>query len=220
MNVIDLLVRDHETVSLLFRSFEEAGRTDHELRRDIVEQIHDELEDHAGIEEQIFYPELARREQSAHEGESVREAEEEHRLIRNLLSELAEMQPDEEDYDAKVKVLKDMVEHHVRREESRTLPRARQLLGEDELETMGAEVEAERAQIRTERMAMASPDAVVPPPDDGPPSDWVRSGDVMAEPSSPPSNVSPDNPIASDGPGRQSDPGGLGGRRPPGRDPR
>ncbi len=216
MNLIDLLVRDHEMVATLFRAYFEADPADDETRRDLVDQLHDELEDHAGAEEQLFYPEVERHAGEDREaGERVHEAHEEHRLIRNLLGELTEMQPSEEAYDAKVKVLKEMVQHHVAEEETRMLPRARDLLPAARLSEMGAQVEAERAQQRTERMAVASPDAVVPPPDDGPPSDWVRSGDVMAEPSAPPSPVSPDDPVASEGPGKASDPGGLGGRRPP-----
>ncbi len=215
MNVIDLLVRDHRTVASLFQAFLEADRGDDETRRDIVGQIHDELEDHAGVEEQLFYPEVERHAGRDRESsELVHEAHEEHRLIRNLLGELTEMQPSEEAYDAKVKVLKEMVQHHVAEEETRMLPRARDLLPAARLSEMGAQVEAERAQQRTERLATAPPDEVVPPPDDGPPSDWVRSGDVMAEASPPPSPVSPDDPVASEGPARTSDPGGLGGRRP------
>lgn len=215
MNVIDLLVRDHETVALLFRSFEEADGQDHDTRRDIVEQIHDELEEHAGVEEQVFYPAVERRAaEDPGSGEQVDEAHEEHRLIRDLLTEIAEMQPQDDGYDAKVHVLKDMVQHHVQEEEGRMLPRARHLLGAEELEQMGADIEAERAQIRTERMAVASPDAVIPAPDDGS-SDWVRSGDVMAEASAPPSSVSPDDRIASGGPRRTSETGRLRSRRPP-----
>lgn len=179
MNVIDLLVRDHETVALLFRSFEEADQQDHDTRRDIVEQLHDELEDHAGVEEQVFYPAVERRAaEDPPSGEQVHDAHEEHRLIRELLSEIAEMEPQDHGYDAKLHQLKDMVEHHVAEEEGRMLPRARRLLGAEELEEMGAEIEAERAQSRTERMVVASPD----------------------------------DPIASEGPRRSSETGGL---RPP-----
>ncbi len=180
MNVIDLLVRDHATVAALFQAFFEADPADDETRRDIVEQIDDELEDHAGAEEQLFCPEVERHAaEDAPAGELVRESHEEHQVIRSLLAELAEMQPTEEAYDAKVKVLNDMVQHHVREEESALLPRARRLLTGETLEELGGRIEADRAEQRTQRMAVASPDAVVPPPDDGPPSDWVRSGDVM-----------------------------------------
>jgi len=100
-------------------------------------------------------------------------------------------------------VLNDIVRHHVGEEEGSLLPRARRLLPADELERMGEKIEAVRAEQRTQRMAVASPDAVVPPPDDGPPSGWVRSGEVMAEAQAPPSTVSPDDPVASEGPRRR-----------------
>ena len=169
------------------------------------------------MEERLFYPEVARQADADDDsGFDVRESAEEHRLMRELLSELAELDPQDQSYDAKVKVLKDIVEHHVQEEEERVLPRARRLLRPERLDEMGDEVEAQRVEQRTERMAVASPDAVVPPPDDGPPSDWVRSGDVMAVSSPPPSSVSPEDPIASEGAQKDSDAGGLGGRRPPG----
>jgi hemerythrin-like domain-containing protein len=175
MNLIDLLVRDHETVSLLFRCVEWADRADHGARRDIVEQIHDELEDHAGIVEQVFYPAVARREaEDPVAGEQLLQAHQEHRLIRNLLEELAEMELDGHGYDATVKLLKDMVQRHVAWEEGALLPRARQLLAPEELERMGEELEAERTPLRTEGMAVSSPDAVAPPPDDEPRQDRRR----------------------------------------------
>jgi hemerythrin superfamily protein len=187
MNVIDLLVRDHENVSELFRACEELDRNDPGARRAVLERLHLALEQHAAAEEQLFYPALRARVGGDEEGEdSVDEAREEHRVVRELLSELVELEPSEQTYDAKLKVLKDMVEHHVGEEESLLLPLARDLMPQSELEQIGAQVEGLRLEMRTRGLAAgpanAGPDARPQPLDDVSVPESARESMRGAEP--------------------------------------
>lgn len=207
MNIVDLLIRDHAKVLALFDAFDSLGADEAKARRELLERIHDELEAHAGAEEQHFYPMLEAKapELTASPG-GVGEAREEHRLIRDLLSELAGMAPDEDGYAAKFRVARDMVRHHVQDEERSLLPRARGLVAAEELDRMGDEIESHRTEVRTAQMAVAAPDAAVPPPDDGPPSDWVTTDDVMATASERPETVHRDDPTLTERPGTSGRP--------------
>ena len=160
MNVIDLLKSDHEKVNGLFKSFESAKKSDSGgEKQQVVEQICQELDVHARVEEELFYPAVARRAQEDEKAESsVKEANEEHALVKRLVSELkgASARGDGQ-FDAKVKVLKDLVEHHVGEEEGTLMPRAKKLLSSEQLDELGASVESRKqellAQPSTQRQA-------------------------------------------------------------------
>jgi hemerythrin superfamily protein len=149
MNVIELLKKDHENVSGLFKSFESAKEADSGRDKEqIVGRICQELTGHAAVEEELFYPAVARQageDEKAEDG--VREAHEEHALVKQLVGELEEMSASDEQYDAKVKVLKDVVEHHVEEEEGELMPKAKKLLSSEQLEELGARVESRKAEL-------------------------------------------------------------------------
>ena len=151
MNVIELLKKDHGTVSSLFKSFEASKKADSGSDKEqIVGQICEELTAHAAVEEELFYPAVARKAGEDEKAEdSVREANEEHALVKTLVAELEEMSASDEQYDAKVKVLKDVVEHHVEEEEGELMPKAKKLLTSEELEQIGARVESRKAELQS-----------------------------------------------------------------------
>ena len=137
-----LLKSDHEEVKKLFRQVE--AEDDQEA---IFNQIKGALEIHAMIEEEIFYP-AVKKARSDNVKDEVREAYEEHKQIKALLAAIAEISPDEESYSAKIKVLKEDVEHHVQEEEGEMFPDARKYL-RDELEDLGAEMQARKDELKT-----------------------------------------------------------------------
>jgi hemerythrin superfamily protein len=116
------LKNDHQEVKKLLRKIE-AGE-DQEL---IFEQIKAALDVHATIEEEIFYP-AVKKARSTEVKDEVREAYEEHKQIKTLLAAIAETSPDDESYSAKIMVLKEDIEHHVKEEEGEMFPDARQYL--------------------------------------------------------------------------------------------
>lgn len=110
---VALLKADHRAVEELFSKYEKAKGTDQKQR--LAEQICRELTVHTKIEEEIFYPAC----EGAVDAELLEEAYVEHDGAKVLIAELEAGGPDEAFYDAKVKVLSEMIEHHVKEEEKR-----------------------------------------------------------------------------------------------------
>ena len=141
MDAITLLKKDHRTVEQLFRRYEQAGDRAYAEKRKIVDRIIEELAQHAAIEEQVFYP-AARREADA--DDMALEAIEEHHIVKWELSELERMDPADERFDAKVRVLIENVRHHVSEEESEFFPKVREEIGRNELGEIGDAMQAAR----------------------------------------------------------------------------
>lgn len=139
MNGIDMLKDDHQRVDMLFKQFEEAGDRAYATKRDLVEQIIQELTVHATAEEEVLYPTS---ETEVKETEDiVHESEEEHGVMKTLMSELEGMSAEDEMFDAKVKVLMENVRHHVEEEEGELFPKIEKALGQERLEEMGQRME-------------------------------------------------------------------------------
>ena len=136
-DAIALLEEDHQAVSKLFKQFKTAANADDNDRKSaIVEEIIAARDAHATVEEEIFYP-AVKRVRAERAKDEVREAFEEHKQIKALLAALGETDADDETFDAKVKVLQEDVEHHVKEEEGKMFPDARKFLGKERLETLG-----------------------------------------------------------------------------------
>ena len=122
-NAITLLTDDHATVKKMFKQFEKSHENmDDAEKAELVGQICRELTVHAQVEEEIFYP--AARE-AIEEQDLLDEAEVEHSSAKELIAQLQGMQPGDELYDAKVTVLGEYVDHHVKEEEKQMFPKVR-----------------------------------------------------------------------------------------------
>ena len=135
MDAITLLRNDHQTVQQLFKRFEKAGDTAYAEKRRIVDRIIEELSVHAAIEEQLFYP-VARATVRGTEDIAL-ESLEEHHIVKWLLSELVDLDPRNERFDAKVTVLIENVRHHVEEEQNEFFPKVRNGLTRKELADLG-----------------------------------------------------------------------------------
>jgi len=135
MDAITLLRDDHKTVERLFKRFEKAGDSAHVEKRQIVDQIIEELSIHAVVEEQVFYP-VARAAVPDTEDIAL-ESLEEHHIVKWVLSELTDLDPTNERFDAKVTVLIENVRHHVEEEEQEFFPTVRNQLGRKALSDLG-----------------------------------------------------------------------------------
>ena len=111
LNAIQFLSEDHRRVEALFEEFENAKK-DGEKER-IAREICAELVVHTSLEEEIFYPAL----RGKISDDDLDEAMVEHDSAKVLIREIQQGSPSEDFYDAKVKVLKELVEHHVKEEE-------------------------------------------------------------------------------------------------------
>ena len=136
MDAITLLRDDHKTVERLFKRFEKAGDRAHVEKRQIVDRIIEELSVHAAIEEQVFYP-VARATVPDTEDIAL-ESLEEHHIVKWVLAELADLDPSDERFDAKVTVLIENVRHHVDEEEGEFFPKVRDELNRKALADLGA----------------------------------------------------------------------------------
>jgi hemerythrin superfamily protein len=112
-DAVALLKQDHRTVEELFAQFEKASGEGRKEKLAI--EICTELSIHAQIEEEIFYPAC----EGKVEEELLKEAYVEHDGAKVLIAEIIAGGPDDEYYDAKVKVLQEQIEHHVEEEEKR-----------------------------------------------------------------------------------------------------
>jgi hemerythrin superfamily protein len=138
-DAIVLLKNDHKTVEKLFKQFEKAGDDAHKTKRDIVDKIIEELSIHAAIEEQHFYPTI--REKAPDIADDVLEGH----VVKWTLSELKDMSPQAERFQAKVTVLIEMVRHHVEEEEGEMFPKVREAMGRKDLQELGETMEKAKA---------------------------------------------------------------------------
>jgi hypothetical protein len=145
MNAIDLLTRDHKHLkTLLARAVTAQGE---ERREELIETLRSELVAHERMEEEVFYPPL-RDNKKTHD--IVLEGYQEHHVADLILDELLELPADSEMWQPKVKVLQENIEHHIEEEEGEMFKKARNVLSDEELEQLGARMEAVKKEALSE----------------------------------------------------------------------
>jgi hemerythrin superfamily protein len=120
-DAIALLKLDHRLVEDLFDQFESASSKD--KKKKLVREICQELTVHASLEEHFFYPPV--REKLGQDKDMIDEAVVEHSSLKWLIAQLESESIDSELYEAKVIVLKEYVNHHVKEEEKELFPKVR-----------------------------------------------------------------------------------------------
>jgi hemerythrin superfamily protein len=140
MNAIEMLKTQHEEAMALFGRLEKAGGTE---RREIRNALADALAVHMEIEEQIFYPATNR----ARTEDLLLEAVEEHLAAKRAMADLMATSIGDKSFHAKVKVCKELVEHHKTEEEKQLFPQVQKLLDEEALEELGAQMESLAAEL-------------------------------------------------------------------------
>jgi hemerythrin superfamily protein len=141
MNAVDLLLSQHRAVEKLFSKIESAK--DPGKRETLFEEIADSLAMHAAIEEHQFYPAV----KAKRTEDILLESLEEHLGIKRVLADLLKIDSKDETFDAKIKVLKEQVEHHVEEEETDLFPKVRKLFDAETLEALGQEMSAEQSEL-------------------------------------------------------------------------
>jgi hypothetical protein len=133
--VISFLKHQHDETRKLFQDLAAA---EGEERRELFDHLADMLAVHAKLEEQLFYPEMARAEGVA---ELVRDALEEHLIVKRLLADMLEKDLDDRVFDAKCRVLESQVVRHIAEEEAALFPMAKRALGRTALPEMQQQYE-------------------------------------------------------------------------------
>jgi len=118
-DAVALLKQDHRLVEDLFEKFEATSKAAE--KQQLILKICHELTVHAVLEENFFYPKV--REALKKENDMIDEAVVEHSSLKWLIAQLESEALDSELYEAKVTVLKEYVEHHVKEEEKELFPK-------------------------------------------------------------------------------------------------
>jgi len=152
-DVCDLLDADHKTVKKMFKDFESLSeskaRNAPQLRLDLAREICIELTVHAQVEEEIFYPALRA---AIKDTDLLAEAEVEHQTAKDLIAQIEASETADETFNAKVKVLGEYIDHHVKEERNEIFPKARAAKKLD-LVAMRDEVEARKQELMDEQLA-------------------------------------------------------------------
>jgi hypothetical protein len=154
-DAIALLKADHRQVETWFEQFEKT-RSD-ERKQELATNICKALKVHTQIEEELFYPAFL---EATDDKETHHEAEIEHDGAKKLIEQIEASGPDDEYYDSKVKVLSEMIKHHVKEEEQPGGMFAEARDSDMDLEELGRQLEARKAELMGED---ASEDDAMPP---------------------------------------------------------
>ena len=142
-DAIKLLSQDHREVEELFERFEKAK--DDAKKGEIARQICTELKIHTMIEEEIFYPAL----RGKIEDDDLDEAMVEHDGAKVLINDIEAASPEADFFEAKVKVLQEEIEHHVKEEERQQGNIFSQARKTDvDLEALGEQMAARKAELQ------------------------------------------------------------------------
>ncbi len=141
-DAVSLLKADHRQVEGWFEQFEKTRSG--ERKRDLAQKICAALKVHTTLEEEIFYPAFL---EATEEKEIHHEAEIEHEGAKNLIAEIEASGPEDDYYDAKVKVLSEMIKHHVNEEERRDGMFAKAKQSDMDLDALGEQLAARKAEL-------------------------------------------------------------------------
>ncbi|HWH18432.1 MAG TPA: hemerythrin domain-containing protein [Allosphingosinicella sp.] len=153
-DAIRLLTEDHRKVEQLFEQFEKAGESS--KKEELAKRICTELKVHAMLEEEIFYPAF----RGKIDDDDLDEAYVEHDGAKVLINEIEAAGADDEFYDAKVKVLQEQIEHHVKEEEKQQGNIFSQARKTDvDLEALGEQMAARKMELMQKAEADGLPPA-------------------------------------------------------------
>jgi hemerythrin superfamily protein len=138
MDAIEMLKTQHREVEALFKKYDEKGDNAAKGKQQVFESIADALAMHATIEEKHFYPAIKERRTE----DILLEALEEHLGIKRVIADLLKIDSSDETFDAKVKVLKEQVEHHVEEEEGDLFPKVKKIFDRDDLTAIATQMQA------------------------------------------------------------------------------
>ncbi|WP_434562639.1 hemerythrin domain-containing protein [Pseudomonas sp. Z5-35] len=150
MNAIDLLKADHERVKGILSQLSESTDRALKKRTELLAKLEMEVSIHTRLEEEILYPAF-KEAGDKEEAEMYYEAKEEHRTVDSLvLPDLKNTDPSQPEFAGRVKVVKELLEHHIEEEEEEMFPKAQKILGKAKLDELGNQMEAVKAQYKKE----------------------------------------------------------------------
>ena len=146
-SAIDLLEEDHRQVEEWFDEYDELKKDD-DRKAELAQKICLALKVHAQIEEEIFYPQARK---ATEDNDLIDEAVVEHATVKNLIAEIESMEVGEDLYDAKIRVLGEMVKQHIKEEEEELFPELEP--AKIDLEGFGKELAERKEELMAEMQA-------------------------------------------------------------------
>ena len=143
MNGLELLKQDHRKVMELFRQV--TMTRDTERRKELFNEIKDEIEVFTKAEEALVYPTLRRHEELQ---DIVHEAYEEHRQAKMLIRKIESLIADNEDFDTRLKMLGDNLERHFEEVENVMFTRGKTIFDSEQLELLGQDLEIAKGRFQ------------------------------------------------------------------------
>jgi len=150
MNAIELLKDDHQKVLKMLDEITDTTERAVKTRTDLLAKIEAELKVHTTLEEEDFYP-AYKQAGGKDESKMFHEAVEEHRAVEKLvLPDLLKTKPDSLEFSGRVKVLKELLEHHIEEEETEMFKDAAELLSKEQLNDLGEQMAAKQKRLKAQ----------------------------------------------------------------------
>jgi len=147
-NAFDVLEEDHREVEQWFDEYDELKDDNENRKAELAEKICLALKVHAQIEEEIFYPQARK---ATQDNDLIDEAVVEHATVKSLIGEIEAMEVGEELYDAKIRVLGEMVKQHIKEEEEELFPELQST--KMDLAAVGKELAERKEELMAEMQA-------------------------------------------------------------------
>ena len=144
MDAFKLLEEDHKKVKKLLGELEDTTERGVKTREELFAKIKQEMLVHETIEEELLYPTLKEHDKTK---EVSLEGYEEHHVVNEIMAELEETPVDDEKWAAKFAVMKENVEHHIEEEEDEMFKKARQVLDQEQIDSLGDRMEQRKKEL-------------------------------------------------------------------------
>lgn len=141
-DAISLLTEDHQQVKKMFQQYDKLKDDEQDEKEELARKICAALTAHAAVEEEIFYPAV----RAAIDDEDLMdEADVEHESAKELIAQIEAASATDDHYDAKVKVLGEQIDHHVKEEQNEMFPKARK--AKIDLRALGEQIEKRKQEL-------------------------------------------------------------------------
>lgn len=141
-DAISLLTEDHQQVKKMFQQFDKLKDGEEDEKEELARKICAALTAHAAVEEEIFYPAVRA---AIDDDDLMDEAEVEHESAKELIAQIKAGSATDDQYDAKVKVLSEQIDHHVKEEQNEMFPKARK--AKIDLQALGEQIEKRKQEL-------------------------------------------------------------------------
>jgi len=147
MDVLIFLTDEHDEAKAVFKKLEKAEGA---AATRLWKQLHDMLSTHEDLEETYFYPPLKK---EAAAKDMILEAYQEHHVMDVLIAEISQLNPSDETWAPKIKVLQENTEHHIEEEEGELFPKVRKIWDKARREEVGRQMQEAKVKHQKEKQA-------------------------------------------------------------------